>query len=223
MAKYSPLEADIRSEFVHQFGLRALKAMDAGVDPVADSQPESPNSRWMNPLRAARMRCGLSLEALAKKAGVSKATLHNAEKKPSRLSDKTAAAVAPILGVEPKELFHMSVATIDITEIACTLPPPLHASRVVASVGVLGSLSDPEDPMELRAMLLMLLAARGKPLVHGDVDATLISTAKGRSFVMIARQVEGVRTLSGVNELEWRLGRGSIEVAIYRRPPQVTV
>lgn len=175
----------------------------------------------MSPLRAARQRAGLSLEALAEKSGVSKATLHNAERDPTRLTDKTAAAVAPFLEVQPKELFRMSIATIDLTETARTITPPVPADRVSASIGVLGGLVDPEDPMQQRALLMMLLASERKPLTRGDEHVALIKTAKGRSFVMVAATVEGKRQLTFMHELEWRLGRGEVEIEVYSRPPQV--
>lgn len=58
----------------------------------------------VSPLRAARRRAGLSMEQLAVRAGISRATLYWAEKAPHRMSDRTAAAVAAVLGVEEREL-----------------------------------------------------------------------------------------------------------------------
>lgn len=55
-------------------------------------------------LRAARLRAGLSMEVLAVRAGISRATLYWAEVAPQRMSDRTAKAVAGVLGVEPSEL-----------------------------------------------------------------------------------------------------------------------
>ncbi len=189
----------------------------------------------MSPLRAARQRKGLSLEALAREAGVSKATLHNCEKTPSRLTDKTATAVAPILGVEPKELFRMSLPVIDLTDAAKTIKPAsgdtraesalavlARADRVGASLGVLGSLADPEDPMQQRSLLTGLLGSTRRPLTAGDAGAWLITSPKGRTFVMVEQEnEEGQRLLAFLHELEWRLGRGDIRVEVYARPPEV--
>lgn len=58
----------------------------------------------ISPLRAARQRAGLSMERLAVQAGISRATLYWAEKAPQRMSERTARAVAAVLGVEPAEL-----------------------------------------------------------------------------------------------------------------------
>lgn len=55
-------------------------------------------------LRAARRRAGLSMEQLAVRAGISRATLYWAEKAPQRMSDRTVRAVASVLGVTPAEL-----------------------------------------------------------------------------------------------------------------------
>jgi transcriptional regulator with XRE-family HTH domain len=189
----------------------------------------------MSPLRAARQRKGLSLEKLAAEAGVSKQTLWNAEKTPSRLTDKTAAAVAPFLGVEPKELFRMSLPVIDLTDTAKTIKPARgdaraagtlavleRADRIAASLGVLGGLSDPEDPMQQRQLLMGLLGSARRPLTPGDDAAWLITSPKGRSFVMVLdANAGGEAILAFVHELEWRLGRGELELEIYARPPEV--
>ncbi len=58
----------------------------------------------LSPLRAARLRAGLSMEALAVRAGIGRATLYWAEKAPSRMSERTARAVAKVLGVSVEEL-----------------------------------------------------------------------------------------------------------------------
>jgi DNA-binding XRE family transcriptional regulator len=55
-------------------------------------------------LRAARIRAGLSIEQLAVKAGIARQTLYIAEKAPQLMSDRTARAVAAVLGVEPEAL-----------------------------------------------------------------------------------------------------------------------
>jgi transcriptional regulator with XRE-family HTH domain len=58
----------------------------------------------VSPLRAARLRAGLSMEQLAVKAGIGRATLYWAEKAPHRMSERTAKAVAGVLGVALEEL-----------------------------------------------------------------------------------------------------------------------
>jgi transcriptional regulator with XRE-family HTH domain len=58
----------------------------------------------VSPLRAARLRAGLSMEQLAVKAGIGRATLYWAEKAPHRMSERTARAVGSVLGLEPQEL-----------------------------------------------------------------------------------------------------------------------
>lgn len=58
----------------------------------------------VSPLRAARQRAGLSMERLAVASGISRATLYWAEKAPHLMSDRTASAVAKVLGVKPAEL-----------------------------------------------------------------------------------------------------------------------
>jgi transcriptional regulator with XRE-family HTH domain len=58
----------------------------------------------VSPLRAARLRAGLSMEQLAVRAGIGRATLYWAEKAPQRMSDRTAGAVAAVLGLTPEEL-----------------------------------------------------------------------------------------------------------------------
>ncbi|WP_041453453.1 helix-turn-helix domain-containing protein [Anaeromyxobacter dehalogenans] len=58
----------------------------------------------MSPLRAARLRAGLSMEKLAVAAGIGRATLYWAEVAPHRMSERTLAAVAKVLGVTPAEL-----------------------------------------------------------------------------------------------------------------------
>ncbi len=57
----------------------------------------------VSPLRAARLRAGLSMEALAVKAGISRSILYWAEKT-GRMSDRTALAAAKVLGLDPQEL-----------------------------------------------------------------------------------------------------------------------
>jgi transcriptional regulator with XRE-family HTH domain len=61
-------------------------------------------SEPISPLRAARQRAGLSMERLAVAAGISRATLYWAEKAPQRMSDRTARAVAGVLGIAPEAL-----------------------------------------------------------------------------------------------------------------------
>jgi transcriptional regulator with XRE-family HTH domain len=58
----------------------------------------------ISPLRAARRRAGLSMEQLAVRAGISRATLYWAEKAPHRMSDRTARAVATVLGIAAEDL-----------------------------------------------------------------------------------------------------------------------
>ncbi|WP_279324357.1 helix-turn-helix domain-containing protein [Anaeromyxobacter soli] len=58
----------------------------------------------LSPLRAARLRAGMSMEQLAVKAGIGRATLYWAEKAPQRMSDRTARAVAKVLRVSVEEL-----------------------------------------------------------------------------------------------------------------------
>ncbi|WP_242344007.1 helix-turn-helix domain-containing protein [Anaeromyxobacter terrae] len=65
----------------------------------ANATPDAPS-----PLRAARLRAGMSMEQLAVKAGIGRATLYWAEKAPHRMSDRTLRAVAAVLGLEPAEL-----------------------------------------------------------------------------------------------------------------------
>lgn len=54
---------------------------------------------FVSPLRARRQRAGLSMEQLAVRAGISRATLYWAEKAPHLMSDRTAKAVAEVLGL----------------------------------------------------------------------------------------------------------------------------
>lgn len=58
----------------------------------------------VTPLRAARLRAGLTIDVLAVRAGISRATLWWAEKAPQSMSDRTASAVARVLRVRPEEL-----------------------------------------------------------------------------------------------------------------------
>lgn len=58
----------------------------------------------LSPVRAARLRAGLSMEQLAVKAGIRRATLYWAENAPHRVSERTARAVAAVLGVDPQDL-----------------------------------------------------------------------------------------------------------------------
>ncbi len=58
----------------------------------------------VSPLRAARLRAGLSMEALAVKAGISRSILYWAEKVPESMSDRTARAVARVLRVRLREI-----------------------------------------------------------------------------------------------------------------------
>ena len=58
----------------------------------------------VSPLRAARQAKRMSMEELAVKAGISRATLYWAEKAPNRMSERTVRAVARVLRVEPEEL-----------------------------------------------------------------------------------------------------------------------
>jgi hypothetical protein len=44
------------------------------------------------------------MEQLAVRAGIGRATLYWAEKAPQRMSDRTARAVAEVLGIDPAEL-----------------------------------------------------------------------------------------------------------------------
>ncbi len=55
-------------------------------------------------LRAARKRAGMSMEVLAVRAGISRTSLYWAEVAPERMSDRTAAAVARVLGIKPQEI-----------------------------------------------------------------------------------------------------------------------
>jgi transcriptional regulator with XRE-family HTH domain len=66
--------------------------------------PRNKNPDQVSPLRAARLRAGLSMEVLAVRAGLSRATVYLAEKAPQLMSDRTVNAVAKVLGVEPAEL-----------------------------------------------------------------------------------------------------------------------
>ncbi len=65
--------------------------------------PRNTNQQ-VSPLRAARLRAGMSMEALAVRAGLGRATVYLAEKAPQLMSDRTAHAVAAVLGVDPAEL-----------------------------------------------------------------------------------------------------------------------
>ena len=58
----------------------------------------------VSPLRAARLRAGLTMEVLAVRAGISRSILYWAEKAPERMSERTAAAVARVLRVKPEDL-----------------------------------------------------------------------------------------------------------------------
>ncbi|WP_041450543.1 helix-turn-helix domain-containing protein [Anaeromyxobacter dehalogenans] len=64
----------------------------------------SANPENASPLRAARQRARLSMEQLAVSAGISRATLYWAEKAPQLMSDRTAQAVARVLGISAEDL-----------------------------------------------------------------------------------------------------------------------
>lgn len=64
----------------------------------------NPEPEPVSRLRAARQRAGLSMERLAVAAGISRATLYWAEKAPLRMSERTAEAVAAVLGVPVESL-----------------------------------------------------------------------------------------------------------------------
>ena len=57
----------------------------------------------VTPLRAARRRARLSMEVLAVRAGISRATLYWAERH-GVMSERTANAVAKVLGLRPEEV-----------------------------------------------------------------------------------------------------------------------
>ena len=57
-----------------------------------------------SPLRAARLRKGLTMDKLAVQAGISRATLYWAEVAPHRMSERTVKAVAAVLKVKAEEL-----------------------------------------------------------------------------------------------------------------------
>lgn len=58
----------------------------------------------VSPVRAARLRAGLTLEQLAFKAGIAKATLWLAERAPQVTSERTAKAIAKVLRVTASSL-----------------------------------------------------------------------------------------------------------------------
>lgn len=58
----------------------------------------------VTPLRAARQRANLSIEQLAVRAGLGRATVYLAEKAPQLMSERTALAVAKALGISVEDV-----------------------------------------------------------------------------------------------------------------------
>jgi transcriptional regulator with XRE-family HTH domain len=63
-----------------------------------------PDAKKMSRLRETRLRAGLTIDVLAVRAGISRATVALAEKVPEVMSDRTAKACAKVLGVRPEEV-----------------------------------------------------------------------------------------------------------------------
>jgi transcriptional regulator with XRE-family HTH domain len=77
----------------------------AGAAPVLHPASMNVNdTRDVSPLRAARLRAGMSMEQVAVKAGIGRATLYWAEVAPHRMSERTATAVAEALGIPLEQL-----------------------------------------------------------------------------------------------------------------------
>ncbi len=189
-------------------------------------------TEYATPLRAARQRAGMTLERLAECSGVSRQTLWKAERNASALTEAVAAAVAAAMKIDPKTLrSRMALPAIDVTNAAAwaraeakKLPPSDSRKRLeealesykkfAASTGALGAASDPEDPRLVGQVLALALGAERQHLASG---AWLATTAKGRKFIL-CEHADGLAILT---EIEWRLGRGDIEVEVYGRPPEV--
>ena len=118
----------------------------------------------------------------------------------------------------------MAIATIDVTDTARglgVLLGPNPPDRIAASVAVLGGLTEPEDPMQVSTMLRMLLGCPRTPIPGWNDHAALVTTPKGRRYVMLSYAHDGEKCLAFLHELEWRVGRGDVEVATYTRPPSL--